>query len=86
MNEPAELINERLTRVFRDTFDDQALVLRPDMTASDVENWDSLTHIDLIVAIEREFRIRFTTGEVAGLKNVGELESLISKKGSAAPR
>jgi len=50
------------------------------MTANDVENWDSLTHIDLIVAIEKEFRVRFTTAEVSGLKNVGELESLVEKK------
>ena len=61
-------------------FDDVSLVLRDDLTAEDVENWDSLTHINLIVAIEKEFRIRFTTAEVSGLKNVGELEALIAAK------
>jgi acyl carrier protein len=50
------------------------------MTAADVKNWDSLNHIDLIVAVEREFKIRFTTAEVTTLKNVGELISLVDKK------
>jgi acyl carrier protein len=44
------------------------------------EKWDSLTHINLIVAIEKEFRIRFTTSEVSGLKNVGELEALVENR------
>ena len=58
-------------------FDDDSLELHADLTANDVDNWDSLTHINLIVAIEKEFRIRFTTSEVSGLKNVGELEALV---------
>jgi acyl carrier protein len=73
-------VHTRLTTIFRDLFDDVSLVLRDDLTAEDVENWDSLTHINLIVAIEKEFRIRFTTAEVSGLKNVGELEALIAAK------
>jgi len=73
-------VHTRLTAIFRDIFDDESLVLRDDLTAEDVENWDSLTHINLIVAIEKEFRIRFTTAEVSGLKNVGELEALIAAK------
>ena len=55
--------------VFRDIFDDEALVLRDDLTAADVENWDSLTHINLIVGIERQFKVRFTTAEVSSLKD-----------------
>ena len=51
----------RLTNIFRDVFDDDALILRDDMTADNVESWDSLTHVDLIVAIEKEFKIRLTT-------------------------
>ena len=70
----------RLNDIFRDVFDDPSIIVREDMTADDVENWDSLTHINLIVAIEKKFKIRFTTGEVSGLKNVGELIQLISKK------
>ena len=51
-------------------------------TAADVDGWDSLSHINLIVAIEREFRIKFTTSEVVSLKNVGELVDLVAKKTS----
>ena len=73
-------LHARLTDIFREVFENDSLVLRDDMTADEVENWDSLTHIDLIVAIEKEFKIRFTTGEVTGLKNVGELTALVSAK------
>jgi acyl carrier protein len=71
---------ERIQSVFRDTFDDDALVLRPEMTADDVEGWDSLMHINLIYAIEQEFKVRFTTAEVTSLKNVGDLITLVEKK------
>jgi acyl carrier protein len=71
---------QKMQAVFQDIFDDEELVLRPDMTAADIEGWDSVTHINLIVAIEREFRVRFTTAEVGALKNVGQLETLIDKK------
>jgi acyl carrier protein len=70
--------------VFRDVLDEETLVLRPEMTASDVENWDSISHIDLMVGIEREFGVRFTTAEIAGLKNVGDLEALVDRKRVAA--
>jgi acyl carrier protein len=71
---------ERMQLVFRDTFDEDGLQLRPETTAADVENWDSLTHVNLIVALEREFKIRFTTAEVTRLKNVAELAALIDSK------
>lgn len=73
-------LHTRLTEIFHTIFEDDSIVLRHDMTADDVENWDSLSHINLIVAIEKEFRIRFTTAEVAALKNVGELEALVEAK------
>jgi acyl carrier protein len=73
-------IVERMQTVFRDVFDDDNLVLRSDLTAADVENWDSLAHINLILGIEREFKVRFTTAEVASLKNAGDLEALVQKK------
>ena len=73
-------IHTRLTEIFRAVFEDDSIVIRQDMTAEDVENWDSLSHINLIVAVEKEFRIRFTTAEVSALKNVGELEVLIEAK------
>ena len=73
-------IESRLTHIFQTVFDDDSLQIRPGMTAAEVENWDSLTHIDLITAVEREFRVKFTTGEVTALKNVGELVALVEKK------
>ncbi len=78
MNEPLE----RLTELFRMVFDDPSLNISRTTTANDVEAWDSLTHINLIVAVEREFRIRFTTAQVTGMKDVGDLVDLIVQKTS----
>lgn len=69
-----------LTQIFRDVFDDDTIVLRPDLSAKDVEGWDSLTHIRLLLTIEREFHIKFTVTEVGELKNVGGLTELIQSK------
>jgi acyl carrier protein len=76
----SQATDQRLTSVFQDVFDDDSLQIRPEMTADDIEEWDSLTHINLITAVEREFKVKFTTGEVTGMKNVGDLLSLIDKK------
>ena len=73
-------VKDKLTDICRDVFDDESLELHDGLTADQVNGWDSLTHINLIVAIERGFKIRFTTAEVNGLKNVGELRSLIESK------
>ena len=73
-------VKDKLTDICRDVFDDESLELHDGLTADQVNGWDSLTHINLIVAIERGFKIRFTTAEVNGLKNVGELRSLIENK------
>ena len=76
-----ESIADRLTLIFRDVFDDDSISIRDDMTSKDIDEWDSLRHIDLIFAIEKEFHIVFTTGEAgSALKNVGELRALIEKK------
>ncbi len=73
-----------LTDVFRENFDDDEIVLWPEMTAEDIEEWDSLTNVQLLVAIEQTFNgLRFSTGEVANLKNVGELCSVIKERLSA---
>ena len=78
---PKDDVSARMNQVFQDVFDDSTIEIRDDMTAEDVDNWDSLTHINLIVALEKAFRIRFTTGEAgASLKNVGELRALIEGK------
>ena len=73
-------VKETLTEVFQDVFDDDELELFDEMTAEDVEDWTSLTHIQLIVAVEKKFGVKFTTVEVMKLKNVGEFIALIEKK------
>lgn len=73
---------ETLTKVFRETFDDDELIVGPETTADDIEDWDSLMHIQLLVAIEQAFGIHFNTGEVASLANVGEMVALIANKSS----
>ena len=72
---------QRLTGVFRDVFDDDSIVIGPETTAKDIEGWDSLANIELLVAIEKSFnRVKFNTGEVASLRNVGELVAAIKRK------
>ena len=73
-------IYERLNEVFRDVFDDETIVVNENTTADDIEDWDSLEHINLVVAIENEFGIKFSMGETTSLKNVGEMVSLINQK------
>ncbi|HEX9702387.1 MAG TPA: acyl carrier protein [Rhodospirillales bacterium] len=73
-------IYEKLTVIFRDVFDDDGIAPTPEMTAADVREWDSLSHIRLIVAVEKALGIRFTSAEVAELKNVGQFAELINEK------
>ena len=73
-------IYEKLTSVFRDVLDDDSIVLRPDLTAKDVEGWDSLSHIRLMLKIERTFSVRLTASEIGKLKNVGDLADLLQRK------
>jgi acyl carrier protein len=68
------------TSVFRETLDLDDLVLTPQLTARDVERWDSLNHILLVVAVEQKFGIKFATGEIDGLENVGQFIDLIERK------
>ena len=75
-----EQIKTELTGIFRKVFDDPLLTLRDDMTAADVEGWDSLSHITLIVSIERSFRIKVTLAEIQRLNDVGALLQLIHQK------
>jgi acyl carrier protein len=70
----------RLTPIFRDVFDDDTIVPHSEMTAAEVPAWDSLSNIRLVVAVEQEFKIQFSTGEVAGLKNVAEFVSVIQQR------
>lgn len=74
-------IEERLQEIFREVFDDEELVIQADMTAEDIEEWDSLTHFQMVMEVEIEFGIKFTTAEIANLSTVGELLALIESKG-----
>lgn len=71
-----------LRDVFRDVFDDDDIDISPETTAADIDDWDSLTNIQLLVAIEQQSGIRFSSAEVADVPNVGELVALILKHSS----
>lgn len=75
-----------LTQVFHDVFDDDSIALRPDLTAADVDGWDSLAHVRLLLTVERKFGIKFNAIEAGKLKNVGELAELIENKLAAPVR
>ena len=75
-----DTILKRMTEVFRDVLDNDSLVLERDTTADDVEEWDSLSHINLIGAIEHEFNVKFDLVDIKPLKNIGEFTDLIQKK------
>lgn len=76
----SEIIGQ-LQEIFRNTLDNEEIELNNETTAEDVEGWDSLTHIHLVVTIEKHFKIRFTSKEIQGWKNIGELaDGIISKK------
>lgn len=73
---------EKLTEVFCDVFDDDAITLSEDTTAADVEGWDSVEHFNLISEVESVFKLRFQMREVSGMKNVGELVDIILARGA----
>jgi acyl carrier protein len=73
-------VTMKLEEIFRQVFDDDDIVLRNDMTANDVEGWDSLTHINLIFSVESEFSLKLTQTEILSLRNVGDFIELISNK------
>ena len=74
---------EKLNDVFRMVFDDETLVVSEATTANDVDGWDSLTHINLVMAVEAMFRIQFSAKDLGSLRNVGDLLGVIESKGSA---
>jgi acyl carrier protein len=73
-------ILKQVNQVFIDVLDNEDIVLRSETTASDVEDWDSLTHIQLVVAIEKHFKIKFVSSEIQGWKNVGNMCDAIEKR------
>ena len=74
------LITEKLTAIFRTVFNDDAIVLRDDLTANEVANWDSLTHMMMIGEVEKDFSIKFKLKELGKLENVKSLVDLIESK------
>ncbi|MBE6903145.1 MAG: acyl carrier protein [Ruminococcaceae bacterium] len=69
-----------LTQIFREIFDDDSLVISRNTTADDIDDWDSLEHINLIAAVETQFKIRFKMKEVSSMKNVGEMIDIIAQR------
>jgi len=76
-------IKEKLTEIFQEVFDDQSITLHEEMTADDVDTWDSLSHVNLMIAIELAFDIEFKQNEIQSFANVGELMQTIEEKISA---
>ena len=75
-----EEIFERITRIFREEFDDDSLVIVDETNAEDIEDWDSLAHVELVLSMEKEFGLKFNLKEVGELANVGEMADLIMRK------
>jgi acyl carrier protein len=73
----------RLNQVFQDVFDDDEMQITRQTTAKDVEGWDSLMHVTLVVNVEKAFKIKFSSSEVASLQNVGDLLDLIDARSPA---
>lgn len=73
-------ILKQVNEIFVDILDNEAIVLSDQTTADDIEEWDSLTHIQLVVAVEKKFGIRFTSKEIQGWANVGEMINSIENK------
>lgn len=81
--ERSEVLSTVLS-VFQDVLDNEDIVLKDETTASDIEEWDSLSHIQLVVAIEKKFKVRFASKEIQSWKNVGEMIDCIEAKTKAA--
>ena len=82
MSADTQTVLKELTPIFQNVFENDALVIDENTTSADVEGWDSLAHIRLIVSIERALKIRFAAAEIATLANVGELARVILHKKS----
>lgn len=73
-------IYTQLTDIFRDVFDDETLTPTPEMSADDVEDWDSLSHIRLMLSVEKAFGVKFSTVELGSMKTVSDLVRLVQSK------
>ncbi len=75
-----EEIYQKLDEVFQDVFDDEDIHVTPETTANDIEDWDSLEHINLVVAVETKFGVKFHMNEVVSFKNVGEMVDVLQQR------
>jgi acyl carrier protein len=75
-----DVVYAKLADIFRDVFDDDQIVLRPELTADEVPEWDSLSHVRLILTVQQKFGIKFSAAQTTSLKNVGELVTLIQSR------
>jgi acyl carrier protein len=73
-------IYTRLAEIFEDVFDEGSMEITPELSAKDVDGWDSLTHIRLILTVEKAFKLKFSTSEIGKLENVGDLVALIAAR------
>ena len=73
-------IYARLTEIFEDVFDEEGIFVTPELSAKEVDGWDSLTHIRLMLTVERAFKVKFSTSEIGKLANVGDLVALIQAR------
>jgi acyl carrier protein len=80
-----EEIYRKLTAILREVFDDDDLVARPELTADDIPDWDSLNHVRLIFTVAREFQTQFSAAEIAELRNIRDLAALLECKRLKAP-
>jgi acyl carrier protein len=78
MDEPQ--IYARLAEIFQDVFDEDSITVTPELSAKDVDGWDSLTHIRLMLTVERAFKTKFSVPEIGKLENVGDLVTLIKAR------
>lgn len=76
----SEQIYAELGAIIRDVFDDDSIEVGPELTAADVEGWDSMGNVSLFLAIEQSLGVRFGAGEISEIRNVGELVTLVARK------
>jgi acyl carrier protein len=74
-------IYTRLAEIFQEVFDEDSMVVTPELSAKDVDGWDSLAHIRLMLTVEKSFKIKLSTSEIGKLQNVGDLVKLIRARG-----
>ncbi|MEG0257603.1 MAG: acyl carrier protein [Christensenella sp.] len=75
-----EQVMQELTAIFRDVFDDDEIILTDATTAEDIEDWDSLEHINIVLQVEKHFKVKFVMSDIKALANVGEMAELVERK------